>query len=134
MKKVLFIAAMLLVVALMAAPPMTADAEDLSASQVKILESTGVPIHPSARYTTGDSEGPQMFWFRSKESPDKIMDWYKGKLSGWSEMTVNGMRVIYKGPSGIGSKELSAHPYIFTRTTDESGVSSDSEITVRIPK
>ena len=130
----LFLAAMMMAVALITAAPMAAHAEDLSASQLKILESTGVPIHPSARYTTGDDEGPQMFWFSSKESPDKIMDWYKGKLSGWSEMEVNGMRVIYKGPSGIEGSALSAHPYIFTRTTDESGVSVDSEITVRIPK
>jgi len=125
---------MALLLVLVLALAMTALAEDLSAEQVKALESVGVQVYPGASYTTGDNEVATIMWFKSKDSPDKIMDWYKGKLPGWSEMDVNGSRVIYKGPGGMEAKDLSTKPYIFTRTTDETPGSTDSEITVRIPK
>ncbi|MCJ7499104.1 hypothetical protein MUP29_02515 [bacterium] len=125
---------MALLLVLVLALATTALAEDLSAEQVKALESVGVQVYPGASYTTGDNDVATIMWFKSKDSPDKIMAWYKEKLSGWSEMDVNGSRVIYKGPGGLEAKDLSTKPYIFTRTTDETPGSTDSEITVRIPR
>jgi len=124
--------AMLLILVLV--PAVTALAEDLSADQVKALESTGVPVYPGASYTSGDNEVATVMWFKSKDSPGQIMDWYKEKLSGWSELTTSGFRVIYKGPGGAEPKDLPTWPYVFARTTDETTGSTDSEITVRIPK
>jgi len=111
----------------------TALAEDLSAHQISVLESAAVPLYPGSIYLTGDDSAATVMWFSSDDSPDKIMDWYKDKLSGWSEMESNGSRVIYKGPPGIESKDVSSRPYVWARTTEESGVSLDSEITIRIP-
>lgn len=109
-------------------------AEDLTAAQLEALESTGIPTYPESSYTTGDESVATLMWFKSLDSPDEIVNWYKDKLADWSEMTVNGSRVIYRGPEGIESGELSTKAYIFARTKDESGVSEDSEITIRIPK
>jgi len=111
----------------------TALAEDLSAHQISALESAGVPLYPGASYLTGDDSAATVMWFSSDDSPDKIMDWYKDKLSGWSEMESNGSRIIYKGPPGIESKDVSSRPYVWA-TTVESGGSLYSEITIRIPK
>ncbi|MCJ7499102.1 hypothetical protein MUP29_02505 [bacterium] len=134
MKKMVMVTAILLAVAMVASGPAATYAEDLSAAQLKALEGAGVPVYPGASYTTGDNEVATIMWFKSKDSPDKIMAWYKENLSDWSEMDVNGSRVIYKGPGGMEAKDLSTKPYIFTRTTDETPGSTDSEITVRIPK
>jgi len=115
--------------------PLTVSAEDLSAAQIKILETTKIPVYPGATYMTGDdSDAATVMWFGTKDSPDKIMDWYKGKLPGWSEITANGSRVVYKGPGGAEAKDIPTWPYIFARITDETPGSKDSEITVRIPK
>ena len=134
MKKMVMVAAILLAVAMVASGPAATYAEDLSAAQQKILKDTGVPVYPGATYMTGDDSDATVMWFGTKDSPDKIMDWYKGKLSGWSEITVNGSRITYKGPGGIDAKDIPTRPYIFARTTDETPGSKDSEITVRIPK
>ena len=124
---------MALLLVLVLALAMTALAEDLSAEQVKVLESVGVQVYPGAYYLTGDdSDAATVMWFGTKDSPDKIMDWYKGKLSGWSEITANGSRVTYKGPGGIDAKDIPTRSYIFARITDETPGSTDSEITVRI--
>ena len=114
--------------------PQAAVAEELSAAQLDVLESAGIPQYPGSTYTTGDDEIATIMWFRSTDSPDTIMDWYKDKLSDWSELDAGGSRVIYKGPAGMTSADLSTVPYFWARTTDESGVSTDSEITIRIPK
>ena len=76
-------------------------AEELSAAQLGALESAAVPLYPGSIYLTGDDSVATVMWFSSDDSPDKIMDWYKDKLSDWSEMESNGSRVIYKGPPGI---------------------------------
>ena len=126
-----------LFLALVFAAPYTAQAEDLgvfSAAQQKILKSTGIPIYPGGTYMTGDNEIATVMWFGTKDSPKKIMDWYEKNLSGWSVLVANGSKVVYKGPKGMDAKDLNSKPYIFARTTDESGVSTDSEITIRIPK
>jgi len=112
----------------------TALAEDLSAHQISVLESIGVPLYPGASYTTGDDSDAIVMWFKTLDSPDDIMDWYADKLADWSEIDVNGSRVLYKGPAGIAAEDLSAKAYVFARTTEESGVSVDSEITIRIPQ
>ena len=119
MKKMVMVAAILLAVAMVASGPAITYAEDLSATQLKALEGAGVPLYPDATYTTGDDEVATILWFKSLDSPENIMNWYKDKLSGWSEMDVNGSRVIYKGPGGLEAKDLSTKPYIFTRTKDE---------------
>jgi len=108
-------------------------AEDLSAAQLGALESNGIPLYPGASYTTGDDSDAMIMWFKSTDSPDKVMDWYKDQLSDWFEMDANGSRVIYKGPEGIKVEDLSVNAHIWARTTDESGVSVDTEITIRIP-
>lgn len=123
----------LFLVLVFTAPP-TALAEDLSAAQKKALETAGVPVYPGATYMTGDDGIATVMWFGTKDSPDMIMDWYKGNLSGWSEMTASGSRVTYKGPKGMDAKDLNSKPYIFARTKDETPGETDSEITVRIPK
>ena len=125
----------LLVLALVSVALVGTHAEDLSISQQKALESVGVTVYPGASFTTGDeSETLTVLWFRSKDSPATIIDWYKQKLSDWSELVINGSQVLYKGPPNLDPKELSSKPYIFIRRTTESGVSEDSEITIRIPK
>jgi len=113
---------------------LAAFAEDLSPEQLKILESNGIPLYPGATYRTGDNEAATVMWFGTQDPPGKVMDWYKDKLSGWSEITVNSSRVIYKGPAGADPKDLSTWPYVFTRITDETPGSTDSEITIRIPR
>ncbi len=125
---------MALLLLLVFTAPSAALGGDLSAAQQKILENTGVPVYPGATYTTGDDEVATIMWFKSMDSPEKIMNWYKGNLSGWLEMEVNGSRIFYKGPGKIEAKDLNNRAYLWARTTDESGVSVDSEITVRIPK
>jgi len=112
----------------------TVFAEDLSADQLGALESVGIPPYPGSTYTTGDDEIATIMWFKSKDSPDEIMDWYKDNLFGWSETDVNDSRIIYKGSEGIETKDLSTKAYVWARTTDESGVSTDSEITIHIPE
>lgn len=114
--------------------PLAALAEDLSADQLKLLESNGIPLYPGATYTTGDNGDVMVMWFGTKDPPDKIIDWYKKNLPGWSEVTTNGTRVVYKGPKGLEPKDLQSRPYIFSRIIDESPGSAGSEITVRIPK
>jgi hypothetical protein len=114
--------------------PHTAVADELSAAQLDALESAGMPLYPGSSYTTGDDEIATIMWFKSTDSPDTIMDWYKDKLSDWFELDANGSRVIFKGPAGLTAAELSTVPYLWARTTDESGVSTDSEITIRIPQ
>ncbi len=134
MNKTIGILMALLLLFVLAAPP-TALAEDLSAAQQKALKSAAVPVYPGSTYVTGDKiDATLVMWFGTTDSPEKIMDWYKKKLSGWSEMTVSGSRVIYKGPKGMDSKDLNAKPYIFARTKDETPEKNDAEITVRIPK
>ncbi len=114
--------------------PQAAVAEELSAAQLGALESAGVPLYPGSTYTAGDDEIATIMWFKSTDSPDTIMDWYKDKLSDWSELDAGGSRVIYKGPAGMIAADLSTVSYLWARTKDESGVSTDSEITIRIPK
>ena len=62
------------------------------------------------------------------------MHWFADQLSGWSEVEVNSLRILYMGPPGIEAKDLSTVVYLWARTTDESGVDVDTEITVFIPK
>jgi len=119
---------------LVIAATQAAVAEELSAVQLGALESADIPLYPGSTYTTGDDEIATIMWFKSKDSPDEIMDWYKDNLSGWSELDVNDSRIIYKGSEGIETKDLSTKVYIWARTTDESGVSTDSEITIHIPE
>lgn len=108
--------------------------EGFSESEAAVaLESAGVPIHPGSAYLTGDDEMATVMWFSSDDSPDEIMDWYKDQLDGWSEIDVDGSRVICQGPPGVESSELSNWPYIFVRIKEQS-VEPDSEITIRIPK
>ncbi len=124
----------LLLVLVFTAPP-AALAADLSAAQQNALKNAVVPVYPGSTYVTGDNiDETLVMWFGTTDSPEKIMDWYKKKLSGWSEMTVSGSRVIYKGPKGMDSKDLNSKPYIFARTKDETPEKNDAEITVRIPK
>ena len=104
-----------------------------TAAQQEALKSSGIPTYPDSRYVTGDEGTATVLWFRSEDSPDEILDWYKEKLADWSEMTVNGSRVIYRGPKGMDSGELSNKAYIFVRIPTESGVVEDAEITIRIP-
>ncbi|NOY86755.1 MAG: hypothetical protein GXP52_05595 [Deltaproteobacteria bacterium] len=111
-----------------------AHAEDFSAARQEILKNTGIPVYPGASYTTGDDDVATMMWFKSMDSPKKIMDWYKRNLSGWLEMTVNGSRVLYKGPGKIEAKDLNNRPYLWARTTSENIALKDSQITIRIPK
>ena len=134
MKKMVMVAAILLAVVMVASGPAATHAEDLSSAQIKALEGAGVPVYPDATYTTGDDEVATIMWFKSLDSPEKIMDWYEKNLSGWSVLMVNGSKIVYKGPGGIEAKDLGSKPYIFTRTKDEDPGSTDSEITVRIPK
>lgn len=114
--------------------PQAAVAEDLTAAQLGALESAGIPLYPGSTYTTGDDEIATIMWFNSDDSPDVVLDWYADQLSDWSEVVVNGSQIIYKGPPGIEAKDLSTVVYLWARTTDESGVDVDTEITVFIPK
>lgn len=123
----------LLLVTVLSFAPATS-AEDMSAAQTGSLEAAGVPVYPGSTYTTGDDEVATIMWFSSSDSPDQVLDWYADQLSDWSEVVVNGSRIIYKGPSGIESKDLSTVVYLWARITDESGVDADTEITVFIPK
>lgn len=109
-------------------------AENMSAAQISSLEAAGVPVYPGSTYTTGDDEVATIMWFSSDDSPDQVLDWYADQLSDWSEVVVSGSRIIYKGPPGIESKDLSTVVYLWARTTDEDGVDADTEITVFIPK
>jgi len=109
-------------------------AEDFSAARQEILKNTGIPVYPGATFTTGDDGDFTMMWFKSMDSPEKIMNWYKGKLSGWLEMTVNGSRVLYMGPGKIEVNDLNSRPYLWARTTSENIALKDSEISIRIPK
>ena len=102
-------------------------------AQQEALEKSGIPIYPGSRYVTGDESAAIVMWYRSANSPDEIIDWYKEKLPDWSEMTVTGSRVIYRGPKGMDPGELSTKAYIFVRIPTESGVVEDAEITIRIP-
>jgi len=116
--------------------PLSAFAEDLSPAQIKALEGAGVPVYPGANYLTGDdSDAATVMWFYTKDSPDKIMDWYKNNLPGWLELQANGTRLLYKGPGKIEAKDAPTRSYIFTITKDEETPDSKhSEITVRILK
>ena len=114
--------------------PQAAVAEDLTAAQLGALESAGIPLYPGSTYTSGDDEIATIMWFNSDDSPDVVLDWYADQLSDWSEVVVNGSQIIYKGPPGIEAKDLSTVVYLWARTTDESGVDVDTEITVFIPK
>ncbi|WP_020675009.1 hypothetical protein [Geopsychrobacter electrodiphilus] len=134
MQKIMFFATMFLTVVIVAAAPATICAADMAASQQKLLEDTGIPVYPEASFTTGDDSVASMLWFKSKDSPEKIMDWYEEKLSGWSVLLANGTKVLYLGPKGKEAKDLLTLPHIWARTTDETPGSKDSEITIRIPK
>ncbi|MFV1956904.1 MAG: hypothetical protein ACC669_03930 [bacterium] len=134
MKRSIGVVIAVLLLLVFAAPP-AALAGDLSAAQQNALKNAAVPVYPGSKYVTGDNiDATLVMWFGTTDSPEKIMDWYKKKLSGWSEMTVSGSRVIYKGPKGMDSKDLNSKPYIFARTKDETPEKNDAEITVRIPK
>lgn len=106
---------------------------DPTAAQQAALERSGIPIYPGSRYVTGDESAAIVMWYRSADSPDEIIDWYKENLSDWSEITVNGSRVVYQGPKGMDSGELSTKAYIFVRVPTESGVVEDAEITIHVP-
>jgi len=136
MKKLSGVLVALLMFLVCSVPP-TAQAGDLgvfSPAQQKILKSTGVPVYPGATYTSGDNEIATVMWFGTKDSPDKIIDWYKSKLSGWSEMTVNGSRILYKGSGKIEAKDLNTRAYLWARNKNETTGDTDVEITIRIPK
>ena len=133
MKKVM-LALILLAAVTVAAVPLSANAEGLSAAQQKILKSTGVPVYPGSTYTTGDNEIGTVLWFSTTDSPDKIMAWYEKKLSGWSVLVLNGSKVVYKGPKGMVAKDLSSKPYIFAEAKHEIPDDTEVEITIRIPK
>jgi hypothetical protein len=118
---------------------MQSHAGELSDAQkealLNVLATEKIPVYPGASFTSGNAKADQsVLWFTSKDAPEKIMDWYKGKLSGWSEVTSQaGSRVMYKGKPGIKMEDLITHSYIFARVRNEAP-SKDSEITVRIVK
>lgn len=90
--------------------------------------------YPGSSFTTSDvTEELTVLWFKTTDTPAKIMAWYREELSGWSEIESNGMAVLYKSPPGLEAKELADKPYVFTRSTTESKPVA-SEITVRLPK
>jgi hypothetical protein len=116
------------------AAPSPLRAESLSAAQEEALQGLAVSLYPGSSFTTGDDgDGLTVLWFKSADSPAKIMSWYRQQLPGWIEIETNGVTVLYKGPAGLDVKDLSDKPYIFTRSTTESEPVM-SEITVRIPK
>jgi hypothetical protein len=114
--------------------PPAISAKDLSATQLSALETVGIPLYPGSTYTTGDEDIATIMWFSSDDSPGKIMHWFAEQLPDWSEVEVNNLRVLYKGPPGIEAKDLSSVVYLWARTANESGVDVDTEITVFIPK
>ncbi len=138
MKKMIVVTAILVSVAMMVAGPVLLYAAEMSTAQLKALERTGIPVYPGATYVTGDESAAMVIWFGTTDPPEKIMDWYRDRLSGWSETSFNGTSVIYKGPKGLDAKALSAKPYskpyLFARSKDETPEKNDAEITVLIPK
>ncbi len=130
-KNVLLIAALLAAFA----APSTIRAESLSAAQQETLEREAIPSYPGAIFTTSDDgEALTVLWFRSSDPPAKIMAWYGQQLSDWVKIeSNNGTTVLYKGPPGLDTTQLSDKPYIFTRSTTESEPVT-SEITIRLPK
>ena len=130
MKTVILIPALLVVLA----APSVIRAESLSAAQEEALQREAIPTYPGSSLTTSDDEDAlTVLWFKSSDSPGKIMGWYRQQLSSWPEIESNGMTVLYKGPPGLDVKQLSDKPYIFTRSTTESEPVM-SEITIRLPK
>ena len=117
---------MMFAVVILDTVPATLFAADMSASQQKVLEDTGIPIYPEASFTTSDDSISTVLWFKSKDSPEKIMDWYEGNLSGWSVLLVKKTKVLYLGPKGKEAKDLSTLAHIWARTTDETPGSKDS--------
>jgi len=131
MKSVLLMAVL---AAALAAPSMLR-AESPSAAQQEALQREAIPVYPGSSFTTAD-EGDDLtvLWFKSSDLPAKIMSWYGQQLSDWVKIETNsGTTVLYKGPPGLDTTQLSGKPYIFTRRTTESDPVM-SEITVRLPK
>ncbi len=110
--------------------------QDLSTAQKKAMEDAGIPVYPNSIYTTGDDSAATVIWFQAMDPPEKIMDWYESKLSGWSTLIDRGIRVLYKGPKGIEAKKIYAgsHPYIFVSSKENSGEGNDIEITIFLPR
>lgn len=107
----------------------------LTDGQKSALQAAGVPVYPGATYLTGGEDEGVSMWFKSSDSPGTIMDWYEEQLPDWSATTINGIRVVYKGPAGIGLEDLQNVPYVYVTSGEQLGRGGDygNEITISIP-
>ncbi len=111
-----------------------ASAGSLTPAQQEALHQAEVPVYPDASFMTGDDDGASMMlWFQSSDSSEKIMDWYREKLSSWSVVDANGMTIVYKGPPGLDIQQVSGKPYVYTRPYTAT-VPASTEITIGLPK
>jgi len=98
-------------------------ADDLSSSLEKSLEGSHVPIYPGATFSTSDDRDAFVaIWFDTKDSSEKVMQWYEKKLPDWQHISFKGQAVLYKGPDGLEAMQIftKPYPYLFTEVRDES--------------
>lgn len=111
-------------------------AGDMSSSLKKALEVSHVPIYPGATFSTSDNRDAYVaIWFDTKDSSEKVMQWYVGKLTDWQHISFKGRPVLYKGPDGLEAMQVftKPYPYLFTEVRDE-GSGQETAITIVVQK
>lgn len=95
---------------------MIAYANELSSSDMALIEKAGIPLHSDLNFVLGSKD--LGFRFATSEPVDKLRQWYQVKLSGWALLDKYGSWVLYNGEPGLSIGEVSTKPQVMILKND----------------
>ena len=92
-------------------------AEDLPASDSKLIKAAGIPIYSEATFINGSQDVG--YRFATKTSPDNVRSWYSDQLPAWSVYKEYGGWILYDGKPGLDMGELMSKHQVSVQTNEQ---------------
>ena len=92
-------------------------AENLPASDSKLIKEAGIPIYSEATFINGSKDVG--YRFATKKSPDDVRTWYTAQLPTWSVYQEYGGWILYDGKPGIDLGTLMSKHQVSVQTNEQ---------------
>ena len=114
--KIQVISTMLITLLIMFAAPLLG-AETLPVNTRAAFDKVGVAVYPGSVYCTGDPDmGVRL---ATSDSPEKVREWYREKLSDWSVFDKFGMWALVEGTDVESMVDLMKNNYLIVNENSE---------------
>lgn len=116
----------------------SAFAGNLIVNDSDLIKEAGIPIYKNSTFVYGNKDVG--FRFASKDSPEKIRQWYRENLSKWSLFEEYGSWLLYDGKPGLGMGGVMSTNQVSIQKNDQlpTWYSLDknmtTEIVIMVPK